>query len=121
MSRAIAGGLAWQAGVAAEHAVIDRYARDGHAIIARRWRGGGGEIDVVARGPGGIVFIEVKKSRDFASAAARLGQRQIARIFDAAAAFLAGECLGLDTPVRFDVALVDGRGMIEVIENALGP
>jgi putative endonuclease len=121
MSRALAGHLGFHAGLAAEGAVAAHYLRAGFAIVAQRWRGRGGEIDVIARDGAELVFIEVKKSRDFATAAARLGPRQIARLFDAAAEFMAGEPLGQATPVRFDVALVDGRGMIEVVENALGP
>ena len=40
------------------------------------------------------------------------------RIWSAASEFLAGEPAGQDTPARFDVALVDGQGRIEIIENA---
>jgi putative endonuclease len=42
----------------------------------------------------------------------------MARIYAAAAEFLAGEPNGALTPARFDVALVDGFGRIEVLENA---
>ncbi len=42
----------------------------------------------------------------------------MARIYASASVFLAGEPAGQDTPSRFDVALVDGQGRIEIIENA---
>jgi putative endonuclease len=42
----------------------------------------------------------------------------MARIYGAASEFIAGEPAGQLTPVRFDVALVDGSGQIRVIENA---
>jgi putative endonuclease len=121
MTAALVGATSFHAGLAAEGAVAAHYLRAGLSIVAQRWRGQGGAIDLVARDGAELVFIEVKKSRSFAQAAARVSPRQIARIFDAAAEFLAGEPLGQATPVRFDVALVDGRGMIEVVENALGP
>ena len=55
---------------------------------------------------------------DMARAAERLGQRQIGRIRLAAEAFLGSEPGGTDTDARIDVALVDGTGRIEVVENA---
>jgi len=121
MTRAQRGALAFHAGLAAEAAIAAHYERAGNGIVARRWRGKGGEIDLIVRDGAGFILVEVKKSRDFAQAAARVGQRQIARLFDAASEFLSLQPLGLATPMRFDVALVDGRGMIEVVENALGP
>ena len=105
-------------GLSAEQAVADHYMRSGRQIAARRWRGPGGEIDLIVREDDRIVFVEVKKSRSFARAAQRIGQRQIARIFASAESFLAHEPRGLLTEARFDVALVDGQGRIEVIENA---
>lgn len=121
MSRAHRGAVAFHAGLAAECGVAAHYRRAGFDIVAQRWRGAGGEIDLVARDGAGLVFIEVKKSRDFARAAARIGPRQIARLLDAASEYMAGEPEGLATPARFDVALVDARGMIDIVENALGP
>ncbi|MDR0810278.1 MAG: YraN family protein [Gemmobacter sp.] len=112
------GAAAWHRGAAAEVCVERVYERDGCAIAARRWRGRGGEIDLVARDGAGVIFIEVKAGRTHAAAAARLGERQMARIFAAAAEYLAGEPLGQLTPARFDVALVDGQGRVEILENA---
>lgn len=121
MSAALAGAVGHRAGLAAEAAVAGHYLRRGLDIVAERWRGTGGELDLVARDGAELVFIEVKKSRSFARAAERVTPRQAARLFDAAAEFVAGEPAGQDTPMRFDVALVDGLGRIEVLENALGP
>lgn len=113
------GAVAYQAGLAAEACIADDYERRGYPIAARRWRGQGGEIDLVARDGDGLVFIEVKKSRSFDRAVASLGQRQIARLYAAAEEYLGGEPRGGLTEVRFDVALMNGRGEIRVIENAL--
>ena len=116
--RAITGKLAHEAGKAAEGSVERVYLRAGREIAARRWRGTAGEIDLVARDGAEIIFIEVKKSDTHAHAAEHLGPRQMARIQSAASEYLAGEPMGPLTPVRFDVALVNGQGVVEIIENA---
>ncbi|MEQ9694291.1 YraN family protein [Shimia sp. SDUM112013] len=112
------GRQAWHAGQAAEHAVARHYERAGLSIAARRWRKGGGELDLVMRDGDSLVFVEVKKSRDFDRAAASLSARQMARLHDGAALFLAGESLGELTDCRFDVALVNAHGEICIVENA---
>ena len=43
---------------------------------------------------------------------------EMERIVNAASVFLGGEPLGQATPVRFDLATVDGMGRIEVLEGA---
>lgn len=114
----MSGSVGYHAGLAAEDIVATDYARRNHAITARRWRGQAGEIDLIARHGDTVVFIEVKKSRNFAIAAHRLGQRQMARIVASAGEFLANEPRGQLTDVRFDLAVVDGHGALKVIENA---
>ena len=44
----------------------------------------------------------------------------MARLCAAAAEFVGGEPSGQDTEMRFDVALVDGAGRIDIMENAIG-
>lgn len=106
------------AGLHAEQAVLRHYAERGARVRATRWRGPGGEIDLILSEGETIVFVEVKKSRSHAHAAWRLSQRQIARILASAEAYL-GTCpKGLLTDARFDVALVDARGQIDLIPNA---
>ncbi|MCF2906557.1 YraN family protein [Octadecabacter sp. CECT 8868] len=112
------GATSYHAGLAAEDIVAKRYTRAGYSVLARRWRGSAGEIDLVAQDGDGIIFIEVKKSRSHAQAAARLTRRQMDRIFGAGSEFLATQPRGQLTEVRFDVALVDGQGQVDVIENA---
>lgn len=114
------GGLAYYGGLAAEDQVAAHYVRGGSEIAARRWRGSGGEIDIVARQGDSVIFIEVKKSRSFAEAAEQLSTRQMGRIYASASEFIAGEPAGQATEVRFDVALVDSVGRIDIIENAFG-
>lgn len=112
------GSVGYHAGLAAEDIVAADYARRCHRFAARRWRGQAGEIDLIMRDGDTVVFIEVKKSRTRDRAAARLGRRQMDRICSAAGEFLAGEPRGQLTDVRFDLAMVDGQGMMSVIENA---
>jgi putative endonuclease len=115
------GILSYHAGLSAESQVERVYETRGFTISDRRWRGRGGEIDLIARGEDDdtVVFIEVKKSRDHARAAERLSGRQIGRLCDAASEYL-GHCpQGLNTPARFDVALVDSIGRVRIIENAI--
>ncbi len=118
--RKTTGQTGFHAGLAAEDIVARDYAHRGHSLVSRRWRGLAGEIDLVMQDGAGIIFVEVKKSGSFARAVARLSQRQISRLQRAAEEFLDTQPLGALTDVRFDVALVNGQGEIEVIENALG-
>lgn len=119
MSERLRGALAHQAGRLAEAQVARHYAGRGLSLLATRWRGQGGEIDLILADGAGVVFVEVKRARDLEAAALRLGPRQIARLQAAAEEFLGTRPAGLATPARFDLALVDGQGRVRVIENAL--
>lgn len=114
----MSGARSYHAGLAAESLVEQLYERAGRKVCARRWRGSAGEIDLIARDGAEVIFIEVKQSRSHALAAEHLSARQMARIYGAASEFIGGEPAGQLTPVRFDVALVDGVGRIEIVENA---
>ncbi len=114
----MSGARSYHAGLAAEDAVERHYGRAGHAVAARRWRGLGGEIDLVLRDGASLIFVEVKQAVSHAAAAWRVTERQMARVMAAATEFVADEPRQLGTEMRFDIALVDGQGRIEVIENA---
>ncbi|MBK0327111.1 YraN family protein [Rhodobacteraceae bacterium F11138] len=114
------GRMAHYGGEAAEQQIARDYERRGYVVACRRWRGAGGEIDLIARNGDEIVFVEVKKSRTRQGAAERINRRQIARIQASAQEFLEGEPMGQLTPMRFDVALVDANGVFEIVENAFG-
>lgn len=106
------------AGHAAEASVARHYEDRGIAIAVRNWRGSGGEIDLVGRDGDQVIVVEVKHSKTHDLAASHVSQAQVARIFQTVEEFLGGEPRGLLTDVRIDLALVDGLGRIEVIENA---
>jgi len=116
----MSGTVSYHAGLCAEDQVAADYARRGHGTRCHRWRGKSGEIDLIAEDGDGVIFVEVKKSNDFARAAERLSTRQMGRIYRSASEYLAKMPMGQDTPSRFDVALVNQVGQIEIIENAFG-
>ncbi len=114
----MSGAVSYYSGLAAEESVARHYAKTGYSIAAKRWRSKAGEIDLIAKKDGNIIFIEVKKSRDFDTAAQMLNQRQMKRIYNSAAIYLEDEPAGQDSDSRFDVALVNRQGAISVLENA---
>jgi len=116
----MSGKVSYCAGLCAEDIVSQVYCRNGYEPKAKRWRGSGGEIDLIFEKLGALVFVEVKKSRDFASAAAQLSERQMQRIYASASGFLSSMPMGQDTESRFDAALVDATGQVEILENAFG-
>lgn len=78
----------------------------GYRVLARRFKTPVGEIDVVARRGGTLVFVEVKARQDGASALHALTPRQRARIRRAASAFLAAHPQFAGLNARFDVMVV---------------
>ncbi len=118
--RSLRGRTAYSAGCMAEESVARAYTDCGHDVIAARWRGRSGEIDLILRRGEEYVFVEVKKSSSHGRAAERISARQIARICNAALEFCGRLSTGMMTPMRFDAALVDQFGRVEILENAFG-
>ncbi|APX23256.1 MAG: hypothetical protein CML50_02500 [Rhodobacteraceae bacterium] len=115
------GALGYHAGLSAEAQVVQDYERRGYAVLRKRWRGACGEIDLILQDGDALIFVEVKKSRSFDRALARLSQRQIGRLLRAGEEFAGTQPRGSLTDMRFDIALVNASGVIRVMENALGP
>ena len=93
-------------GVQGEAAAARYLIRRGWTIVARRWKSGGGEIDLVARRGRVLVFVEVKtRARpDTGDEPVRLAQQR--RLRRATQTYLARHPQVGVTDVRQDVALV---------------
>jgi putative endonuclease len=112
-------------GADGEMVAAHKYRRDGYEIVATNWRCPAGELDIVARRDGVLVFCEVKtRSSDrFGGGAIAVDHRRRRRLRDAAAAFLAEwpDRGGRHFELRFDVAVVrpGAHGFsVELIEAA---
>jgi len=103
-------------GLAAENETARLLARQGWTVLAQRWRGGGGEIDLAALDGEVLVFIEVKLRRSGGSPEEAVSPAKQARLRSAAEAFIAE--FGLEARrARFDVAAWDG-GVLRWTQNA---
>jgi len=105
-------------GRSAEAAAELALERDGWNILARRIRTPAGEIDIVAEKSGLLAIIEVKARPRLADAAASLSVRQQARLFAAAEILLATHPQWGVEGVRFDLVVVDARGIVRRIADA---
>jgi putative endonuclease len=96
--------------------------RRGYAIVARRHRCRGGELDVIARDGPTLVFVEVKarQGQAFGDAAEAVTWRKQRRIVRLACEYVMRHNLA-GCPCRFDVVSIQfdaGRPVIEVFQNA---
>jgi putative endonuclease len=82
--------------------------RRGYAILARRYRTNHGEIDIVARDGGTMVFVEVKAraTAEFGTAAEAITLRKRRKLAAMAVDYLARHQL-TNAPCRFDVVAID--------------
>lgn len=124
VARQARGRMAYEFGLSAEAIVGRFYEARGQRLIETRWRGAAGEIDLIFYDDnlgdgGGFIFVEVKASKTKARAAAHLGPKQMVRLCMSAEEYIGRQPKGLLTDMRIDVALVDGVGQVEILENAL--
>jgi putative endonuclease len=90
----------------------------GFRIVARRYRSPAGEIDLIARRFGLLVFVEVKARANATEAAWSITPRQQQRISRAAEHYLATNPAYLKHDVRFDAILVTPGGWPKILTNA---
>ena len=97
--------------------------RNGYEILARNWRCTEGELDLVAKHRGEVVFVEVRARADGTGAALEsISPRKSARLQNLAQAYLAEHGLD-DAAYRIDVVavhLMRDTVSIEIVENAIG-
>ena len=98
--------VAFRTGISAESRAAAFLLAKGFRILARRWRSGVGEIDIVARRRALLIFVEVKARETLDEAAWSVTDRQRARIIAAAEAWLARFPDPRIQDIRFDAMLV---------------
>jgi putative endonuclease len=98
--------VAFRTGISAESRAAAFLVAKGFRILARRWRCPLGEIDIVARRRGLLVFVEVKARERLDDAAWSVTERQRARIAAAAEVWLAQYPDERIRDIRFDAMLV---------------
>jgi putative endonuclease len=98
--------VAFRTGLSAESRAAALLIAKGFRILARRWKSPAGEIDIVARRRGLLVFVEVKARERLDDAAWSVTGRQRARIAAAAEAWLATYGDAKIRDIRFDAMLV---------------
>jgi putative endonuclease len=109
-----------------EEKAASHLSRLGYEILARNFRTPYGEVDLIARHGGFLVFVEVKtrRSRTHGLPEEAVTARKRSRLLASAQHYLQERGL-LDSPWRIDVVAVEyGRAgtpeRIEVFENAVG-
>ncbi|WP_082989392.1 YraN family protein [Christensenella intestinihominis] len=114
---------AMRLGKAGEDTVCQYILRRGMKLLARNYRSGKGEIDLIALDGDTIAFIEVKarSNTNFGTAAEAVGYRKQQMLIQTAQRFIAQRML-YDNNARFDVAEVYPRegNRLNYIENAFG-
>jgi putative endonuclease len=80
-------------------------------VLTRNFRRKTGEIDIIARGPDNLVFVEVRarSSRFYESAAASVDHHKRRRIMRTAQLFLQSNAQLASLPCRFDVIAFEPR------------
>jgi putative endonuclease len=90
-----------------EDLACEELERRGYAVLVRRWRQRGGEIDIIARDGETLVFVEVKARRghdfgDASEAVTRFKRRRLVRLATHYAAIEGW----LNRPCRFDIVAI---------------
>ena len=105
-----------------EDLACEELQRRGYAILARRYRRRGGELDIVARDGQTVVFVEVKTREgcEYGGGAESVTRLKRSRMASVALDYLSRHRLS-DCPCRFDVVAVDMNDQqprIELFQNA---
>jgi putative endonuclease len=109
---------AFRLGLSAESRAAAFLIAKGYRILARRWRGPGGEVDIVARRRRVLVFVEVKARETLDDAAYAVTERQMQRIAAAAEGWLARHPDDVRCDIRFDAVLMAPRRLPRHIQGA---
>jgi putative endonuclease len=97
---------AFQRGLSAESRAALLLIAKAYRILARRWKTPFGEIDIVARRRGVLVFVEVKARGSLDEAVEAVTDRTKRRVMAAAELWLARHPQYANGEIRFDVMVV---------------
>ena len=94
----------------------------GYSIIENNYRTKGGEIDIIAKDRGELIFIEVKtrRGKDYGPPEEAVDYRKREKLSQLAMTYIAEKEL-FDMPARFDVVAVDLTGIrpeVKIIKDA---
>ncbi|MGV3634711.1 MAG: YraN family protein [Pseudorhodoplanes sp.] len=109
---------AFKLGLSAETRAAALLIAKGFRIVARRFRSPAGEIDIVAKRGGLLIFVEVKARAMLDDAAWSVTDRQKRRIAAAATAWLSANPDDANCDMRFDAVLVAPRSLPQHIKGA---
>jgi putative endonuclease len=105
-------------GQAGEDQALVYLERNGLSLVERNFRCKGGEIDLIMRERGALVFVEVRKRAvsGYGGAAASVTPRKQRRLIIAAQVYL--QRYKMPPACRFDVVAIDGAS-IDWLKNAI--
>ena len=108
-----------QTGTVFEKIAVNELKKQGYEIIETNFRCHIGEIDIIGRDNGYLVFIEVKyrKNKVYGYPEEAVNYKKINTIKMIAMNYLKYKNISFDTPVRFDVLAIEGES-IRLIKNA---
>ncbi len=109
---------AFQRGLSAESRAALLLIAKAHRIVARRWKTPFGEIDIIARRAGVVVFVEVKARASLDEAVEAVTERTKRRVIAAAELWLARHPQYAKAAIRFDVIVVTPGKLPRHIVNA---
>ena len=109
---------AFNRGISAESLAAAWLIGKGYRILARRFRSGAGEIDIVAGRRHTIIFVEVKARASLDEAAESVTPRQRGRIAAAAEIWLAQNPQVTFRDLRFDAILIAPGRLPQHIQGA---
>jgi putative endonuclease len=123
MSRSARGGRAHRTGLRSESLAVWFLRCKGYRILKRRYRTPGGEIDIVARRGGVLVFIEVKaRDAGIEMAAAAITDKGMIRMQRAAEYFVLKQEISSAQDLRLDVILITPERLWPMhIKGAIDP
>jgi len=107
-------------GRAAEDIVAASLDAGGWAVVARNWRRGRGELDIVALKDGILAVVEVKSVDAYGleSLERSVGARKRLRIVETSKLFVSAHREFSSATVRYDVAAVAAGAVADYFENA---